>query len=142
MDPHKKPVCPYCNQPAALVTGEKVQPNRPDLHSLYFWQCEPCGAHVGCHRKDVYMHIKGVRVVSDGTLPLGRLADAQLRRAKSAAHDAFDWIWRTGRMKRRAAYAWLAQQLGIDPDDCHIGEFDIATCRRVVDIAIKNWGRV
>lgn len=72
------------------------------------------------------------KVVSDGTLPLGRLANAELRQAKRAAHAAFDPLWQSRRMSRRSAYAWLAQQLGIAVEDCHIGMFDTESCQRVI----------
>lgn len=111
--------CPYCRQDAVLVTGEVMYPHRPDLHQKKFWRCEPCAAWVGCH---------------DGTTnPLGRLADAELRAAKSAAHAAFDPLWtRPGGMRRKDAYKWLADQLQMPPSRCHIGWFDLEKCRAVV----------
>lgn len=123
-----KPDCPYCTKPSERVTGKVMYPHRPDLASKIFYRCQPCGAWVGCH---------------PGTeTPLGRLADAELRQAKSAAHAAFDPLWKRkaerdgiGKGKARGkGYKWLAQQLGIDPADCHIGMFDAPTCRRVVRI--------
>lgn len=122
------PVCPYCNQASARVTGADAYPHRPDLKAKTFYQCAPCRAWVGCH---------------PGTdKPLGRLADAELRAAKQAAHYAFDPLW--ARVMRRdsiskgeargRAYAWLAKELGIAPEDCHIGMFDPEQCRRVVRI--------
>lgn len=74
----------------------------------------------------------------DGTQPLGRLAGARLRKAKSQAHAAFDPLWRDGEMDRNQAYAWLAGELGIEPEDCHIGEFDVDTCKRVVALVIQR----
>ncbi len=112
--------CPYCEAKAELVHGDAIYPHRHDLRDLKFYRCEPCEAYVGCH--------KGT------TNPLGRLADAELRKAKMAAHAVFDPIWRSGRMKRTQAYQWLAAQLGIDPKDCHIGMFDVDTCCRVASI--------
>lgn len=125
----KKPervVCPYCGADAKLVSGVTVYPHRPDLAAKRFYECEPCDARVGVH---------------DGTFkPLGRLANAELRAAKMRAHTAFDPLWRFGSMKRKAAYAALAAQLGIEPKDCHIGEFDVAMCERVIEAvrAIKG----
>lgn len=120
--------CPYCSTPAELVTGDVLYPHRPDLASLKFWRCSPCGAHVGCHKRGAVAD--GIR--SDGTLPLGRLANAELRRAKSQAHALFDEIWKSRRMGRRQAYAWLAKKLGIPQAECHIGMFDVDRCREVV----------
>jgi hypothetical protein len=38
-------------------------------------------------------------------------------------------------MTRRAAYSWLAEQLGIDRGDCHIGTFDVEMCKRVIEVS-------
>lgn len=122
------PVCPYCGKPSTLVTGAVVHPHMPELADKPIWACMPCKAWVGCH--------------PGGQMPLGRLANAELRRAKQEAHNLFDPLWkakmrRDGCSKREArgkAYAWLADQLGIPRENCHIGMFDAPTCRRVVDI--------
>ena len=117
--------CPYCNQTARLTTGATIYPHRPDLHALRFWACVACDAYVGCHR---------------GTeRPLGRLANLELRQAKMRAHAAFDPLWRardrSQRPKTRSeAYAWLARQLGIERERCHIGEMDVEMCERVVEV--------
>lgn len=112
--------CQYCEQDAELVDGEKMYPHVPRLAGKKFWRCVPCNAHVGCH---------------PGTEnPLGRIANAELRRAKMAAHAAFDQIWNSGEVKRRDAYRWLADQLGMKKKLCHIGWFDVNTCKRVVEL--------
>lgn len=121
-------VCDYCSKPAELVTGDRIYPNRPDLHEKLFWRCVPCEAYVGCH-------MPKARLGFTGKEPLGRLADKSLRRAKNAAHAAFDPLWKDGLMRRKSAYAWLAGALGISVARCHIGEFDLATCQAVVELA-------
>lgn len=128
--------CPYCDRPAVLATGNEIYPHRPDLFDLKFWRCAPCGAWVGCHKAGA--RVDGV--TSDGTLPLGRLANAELRKAKSAAHAAFDPLWRSRLMGRRQAYAWLAKELGISTANCHIGMFDVDACRAVVAV-VKGRGQ-
>ena len=62
------------------------------------------------------------------------MANRNLRQAKMAAHTAFDPLWRNGAQHRRRAYAWLAEQLDIAEQDCHIGLFDIEICHRVVAV--------
>jgi hypothetical protein len=121
-------LCPYCGTPAHLVGGDTVYPNRPDLRHLWFWICVPCDAYVGTHKN------------SPKHKPLGRLANANLRYWKMMAHAAFDTLWQhgDGNMTRNDAYAWLALRLGIDIKACHIGMFDIDTCRSVVDICKKK----
>lgn len=122
------PICPYCNATAVLVSGDVIYPHLPHLSAKWFYRCLACpDAYVGCH---------------PGTKePLGRLADAKLRLAKSHAHAVFDPLWEAkvarGMKKGEArgkGYAWLAAQLGIKPEDCHIGMFDVDTCMRVVVI--------
>lgn len=126
--------CPYCSKEATLVSGDLIYPRRSDLHCLRLWACLPCGAWVGCH--------------AGTTQPLGRLANAELRRAKMAAHAAFDPLWRFKNQPqvRNAAYSWLAKQLGIPRDECHIGMFDIEQCQQVVAICTRlrltNQGQV
>lgn len=112
-------LCPYCQQGAKLVSGEKIYPHRKDLYTLKFWVCEPCWAYVGTHKdKD--------------NKPLGTLADADLRKVRSYAHEAFDQKWRCGEMSRSDAYAWLSEALGVSVLKCHIGSFDRATCKKVI----------
>jgi hypothetical protein len=135
--------CPYCSQPAKLVTGKVIYPHRPDLHDRKFWHCAPCQAYVGCHR------------AGKGEAPLGRLANAELRMWKMRAHEAFDPLWKElvdkeievrggqapkgiKQRHRTDAYKNLAQDLGIALEDCHIGMFDVETCQRVVSIC-NSW---
>jgi hypothetical protein len=114
--------CDYCGNPALLVSGSAIYPHRPDLKHLQFWNCEPCGAYVGCHKN------------SPRHVPLGRLANEELRTWKKQAHANFDPLWKTGLMKRRAAYAWLAEQMKLDFKSCHIGMFNVGQCKDVVRI--------
>lgn len=121
--------CPYCKAAAVVATGAVIYPHRPDLAAKRFWLCEPCDAYVGCH--------------PDGA-PMGRLANAELRKAKMRAHAAFDPIWKDGGCTRGVAYSLLAEALGLSGAACHIGYFDVATCDRVVvaatSIRLKVYG--
>ena len=75
--------------------------------------CRNCGAYVGVHK---------------GTdKPLGRLADAELRRWKMAAHNAFDPIWKYGKFRHRRNAAYAVEQT-------HSGMFDVAQCQQVIQI--------
>ena len=116
--------CDYCSGPATFC------PRSDHVYRFDYgpiWQCKPCQAWVGCH--------------PDGT-PLGRLANATLRRAKIAAHAAFDPLI-AGKMRRdncskqlarKAAYKWLGKQLGLPPAQCHIGMMDEQRCAEVVEV--------
>jgi hypothetical protein len=114
-------ICEYCNKKAKMVTGEKIHPHRPDLYTLNFWRCDPCDASVGC---------------APGTItPLGRMANAELKKEKQLAHQAFDTIWKSGKIRRTQAYNLLSKKLGISVHDCHIGMFDKTMCQKVVELS-------
>lgn len=115
--------CPYCEGPAELVDGDVIYPRRPELHAKKHWLCRQCDAYVGCHDKNE-------RFGHTGTEPLGRLANYVLRQHKMLAHAAFDRLWKNGG-DRSAAYAWLAEVLGIGRNECHIGMFDVEMCKKV-----------
>lgn len=118
------PSCPYCGAQAQLFTSSARFYQGRDFGPV--WACLPCEAWVGCHPRT--------------TTPLGRLADRELRRAKIRAHDAFDALWRAKQAReqiskgaaRRAGYRWLAEQLQIDPAECHVGMMDVDRCEQVV----------
>lgn len=114
------PKCPYCDKPAKLVTGIAIYPHRPDLLHKYFYQCAPCDASVGCH--------------PGSTKPLGKLANAPLRKIRTQAHALFDPLWKTKTMTRREAYGWLAKELNISTHNCHIGMMDVEACKNVIQL--------
>lgn len=122
-----KVICPYCHRPAELVTGVDIYTHRPDLIDKLFWRCRPCDAWVGCHPKHPGRN-------PTGTAPLGRLANAELRRWKQRAHVAFDPLWRSGQMSRKDAYRWLRQALGVSAANCHIGMMDVDACKAVIAV--------
>ena len=115
-----KIACHYCLSNAELVSGDVIYPHRKDLYSKLFYLCSPCKAYVGCH--------------AGGDKPLGILANESLRKAKSKAHSYLDPIWRNGYMKRKEVYKWLANELQIDVDDCHIGMMDEDMCALAADV--------
>ncbi len=125
---HLAVACPYCGNPAVLIRDSS-----PIYHGRDYgpaWVCWKDEAWVGTH-KDSKQHA-----------PLGRLANAELRRAKISAHAAFDPLWQGKQRRdscsksaaRHAAYKWLAGQMGIHVKDCHIGMMDVKQCNRVVEI--------
>ena len=136
------PICSYCNGTSVLATGEDIYPHREDLHDLNFWKCPTCeDVYVGCHKAGAFVvKANGDKIISDGTLPMGRLANAALRRAKSDTHVMFDAIWKrreydkqTRFAKRRETYAWLAHKMNIAIDDCHIAMFTLEQCYEAME---------
>lgn len=119
-------ICPYCNKEAEFVDSEEVYCGN-SYGMIYL--CRPCQAWVGVHK---------------GTdKPLGRLADAELRGARREAHSAFDSLWqhRKGRAAKRlrgSMYVWLAEEMNLSREDCHIGKMDVQQCQRVVELCIER----
>lgn len=120
--------CVECGGKGRIASGREACPNRPERASWAYWLCS-CGAYVGCH--------------TGTAIPMGRPGNATTRYWRIAAHRALDKRWmrsdqtaskRATNRSRPKAYTWLACQLGISFDDCHIGMFDEAMCRRVVEV--------
>lgn len=117
--------CPYCGSNVVLRHSNYVY--HCDKDYGYLWVCSnfpKCDSYVGCH--------KGT------TIPLGRLADKNLRKAKNHAHREFDKIWKSGIMTRKQLYIWLSAMLDIPQKNCHIGMFDVDMCNRVVEVCKKQ----
>lgn len=115
------PQCPYCGSIAELKDSAII------YHGKSYgpvWLCPnwpQCDSYVGCH--------KGTHN------PLGRMANKELRKAKIAAHAAFDKLWQgRSRSARRRAYGDLARRMGIPKEKAHIGQMNIQQCERVVEI--------
>ena len=110
--------CDYCGKPARFVDSAIVYHGH-SYGMIYY--CPDCQAWVGCH--------KG----SDA--PMGRLADAELRRWKRGAHAALDPLWRYRIIgNRQRVYAWLSERMGLPPEKTHIGMFDVDQCKDVIRI--------
>lgn len=110
--------CDYCGRPARFVDSKLVYGR--SFGKIYY--CGACNAWVGVH--------KGT------SKPLGRLANAELRHWKKAAHKVFDPLWQCGHFKgkRNDAYAWLAEQMQLPVEKTHIGMFDVGQCQQAIKI--------
>jgi hypothetical protein len=113
--------CPYCGEPPQFVDSAVIYGRSYGMMYL----CSPCNAYVGVHKKT--------------NKPLGRLANAELREWKKKAHEVFDQLWKgyrggKPRMSRSEAYAWLAKELDVPPEHCHIGMFNCRMCQLTIDM--------
>ena len=117
--------CPYCAGNAVLTDSKEIYSR--SYGPIYL--CLPCKAWVGCH---------------NGTQnPLGRLANAELRKFKILAHKAMDPIWfniknNKGRGQqgnaRKEVYKWMAKEMGITGKQAHIGMFDVIQCKQLIKL--------
>ena len=115
--------CPHCQAKVDIVNNEAIY-GRPYGEWPWAYSCTGCRAYVGMHPYTA--------------IPLGTLATPEIREARKRAKSAFNPIWQNGRMKRGAAYAWLAEQLGIPKNECHIGWSGIEQCERIVAICTMH----
>lgn len=145
------PICPYCGRHATLVKGSEIYAPNNKLKARNFWICPPCDAYVGCHKKGHPIFLKkGKVVISDGTYPLGTLANEVLRTLRQRVHKVFDPLWsndelgstsKAARAKvRTKAYSWLAALMNLPISNCHIGMFDEEQCLRAIQLCRNEAG--
>lgn len=115
------------------------------------------GPFYGCQH---FPRCRSTHGAAPNGLPLGIPADVPTKAARMVAHTAFDPLWRDAlelypniperprkarqeaiyKVRSRArtrTYAWLAEQLGITTDECHIGLFDAETCKRAITACVN-----
>ena len=116
----KNVICPYCGLRAQYIDSAVIY-NGQSYGMIY--NCFPCDAYVGVHK---------------GTdIPLGRLANKELRQWKNTAHAYFDPLWKSGDMTRREAYYWLSEKMNLPKNETHIGMFDVEQCKQVASIMLN-----
>ena len=116
--------CPYCGSEAKLVNGNYVYGSK--WGHIKMWVCKRypmCDSYTSVHR---------------GTdVPMGTLADTNLRNIRKQTHKLFDELWKSGYMDRKRAYRKLAHELHIDYSQAHIGMFDEKMCQRTQEMVKK-----
>lgn len=109
--------CRYCQGEISLVRHSEIYNGKEFGDWPFAYLCRGCGAYVGVHPfTDV---------------PLGILANKELREVKKAEKRHFEDLRLMGVLgSRKEAYAWLADQLGINVNECHWGWFDVDMCKQ------------
>lgn len=112
--------CPHCAGGVELVNNAAIY-GRSYGEWPWVYHCTRCDAYVGLHPFT--------------SIPLGTLATKPIREARKQAKAAFNPLWRSGKgsISRSGAYAWLAGELGMPPNQCHIGWFGVEQCQAVVE---------
>ncbi len=114
--------CPYCGakatlHPASYVHGAGAVRGR----KLYVCDRYPvCDSYVAAHQKT--------------GLPMGKLANGDLRHKRIVAHRAFNWMWESGLMTRPQAYKWMQAKLGLSKEQAHIANFGDYYCDQLIGI--------
>ena len=103
--------------------------------------CPECGArmiikNMGERKKLICPKGCGAVLTHPGTdIPLGKIADRETRIARIKAHEAFDKMWLKMCWSRSYAYEWLAKQMGLTQEECHIAMLTKDQCDRVIELA-------
>lgn len=107
--------CPECGGVMVL----RYAPNSPFA--------KRCPVFYGCAQFPLCRATHGAH--PDGK-PLGKPADPATKKARMAAHEVFDRLWKGPHapMNRKAAYAFLRERLGLDDETGHISMFDQQQC--------------
>lgn len=115
--------CPYCGARASLRPAAALGKTAQGYEGKRFYVCTRypfCDAYVEAHARSA--------------MPMGTLANKQLRWKRRAAHDAMARLWELGLMSKAEAYRWLQLQFGIPAEEAHIGRFSDYRCDEVVRI--------
>ena len=116
----KSRCCPYCGSPIVLRSAAGIYKHDGEGTMLYV-----CSKYPEC---DAY-----VRVYPGTKIPMGSLANKDLRFLRIEAHRYFDQLYQTGIMSKNEAYGWLAGMLQAPLSQAHIGYLGEYYCRQVIE---------
>lgn len=78
-----------------------------------------------------------VRVHPGTKIPVGTMANRELRALRNEAHRNFDQLHKRGLMSKEDAYHWLAATLAAPLGQAHIGYLGEYYCRQVIEESQK-----
>ena len=113
--------CPYCGASAHLRPASALGKTGTVYNGRRFYVCARyplCDSYVEAHKAS--------------GLPMGALANKDLRRRRQEAHRAMERLWVQGYMTRSEAYRYIQTQMGLPPEDAHIGKFSEYRCDEVI----------
>ena len=112
--------CPYCGGPVVLRSADGIYRENKNSTMLYV-----CSNYPEC---DAYVRVG----FENPSVPIGSLANGNLRALRREAHRYFDQIYESGLMSKADAYAWLSMILAVPKSQAHIGYLGEYYCREVI----------
>ena len=110
--------CPFCGSRVSLIDSARIF----ECSYGFIYLCDRfphCDARVRCHPKTI--------------IPMGTLADKELRKCRSLVHRKFDPLWQSGVFSsRQAAYKWLSKVMKLPLEKTHVAMFNIRQCQRAI----------
>lgn len=116
--------CPYCGSTVVYRSADGIYKNNSKGTMLYV-----CTKYPEC---DTY-----VRVHTGTTIPVGSLANHELRALRNTAHHYFDQLYMCGYMTKQDAYQWLAEIIMAPLSEAHIGHLSEYYCKMVIEESRK-----
>ena len=117
-------VCETCGGEVLLKWNNAVFELPKPTGAIYVCENFPeCKSYTTCH--------------VGTTEPIHTVTELPIREHRMKAHESFDWVWKSGTMKRNEAYLWLSIRLNIPQNICHIGRFDEEMCKKVIQITTE-----
>ena len=128
----RKPIqikCPYCGaiavlRPASYVYGASLTEKGRHLYLCSNWPA--CDAYVSAHDRT--------------HLPMGVLANGDLRHKRILAHQALRQLQQSRNMEKWEVYIWLQAKLGLNEHQAHIGQFSDWMCDEVIRLCKQASG--
>lgn len=111
--------CPYCGSTAILRDASYVHGEKSRGGKVYV-----CSHYPVCNSY--------VNVQSGTTIPIGTLANKELRKKRIRAHKIFDQIWKQGILSKAEAYRWIADKFCLNEQQAHIGKFSDYMCDQLI----------
>lgn len=121
--------CPYCGSHTIYRSADGIYHDNSSGTMLYV-----CAHYPAC---DSY-----VRVHAGTKIPVGSLANHELRALRNTAHHYFDRLYKTGIMSKQDAYQWLANTIAAPMSQAHIGYLSEYYCKIVIEASQKYLERV
>lgn len=118
------PRCPYCGSNSVLRSADGIYYDNSRDVMLYV-----CKNYPKC---DSY-----VRVHPGTNIPMGSLANKELRAMRRDAHHHFNKLYSKGGMSKRDAYEWLAETVGLPVEKAYIGFMGEYYCSLVIEESKK-----
>lgn len=116
--------CPYCGASVVYRSADGIYQNNDKGAMLYV-----CSHYPAC---DAY-----VRVHAGTKLPVGSMANRELRALRRTAHFYFDQMYQRGLMTKQEAYQWMANLIGAPLSQAHIGYLREYYCTQVIEESKK-----
>lgn len=117
----KKFKCPYCHANASLRPASVVYGHNRRSQGKFLYLCDrwpACDAYVSAHDRT--------------HLPMGVLANGDLRHKRILAHQALRQLQQSRNMEKWEVYIWLQAKLGLNEHQAHIGQFSDWMCDEVI----------